>query len=147
MPSRSVNLPPDLDDFVLTMVEGGRYSNISEMIQAALRVLGREERIQEAKRIQLQAAADEGDASRNAGVDVCRKLWLAHSQSALFLSEIPPLDHLAPSKEVLKKTPPEKDRRRTIRKQKSTFILKAMGRGATARKTPVAAGQSRGLYL
>jgi len=146
-PSRNVDLTPDLDDFVLTMVEGGRYSNASEMVQAALRVLNREERTHEAKRIQLQPAVDDGDASPIAEVDVFRKLWLAHSQSALFLSEIPPLDHLAPSKEVLKKTPPEKDRRRTIRKQKSTFILKAMGRGATARKTPVAAGQSRGLYL
>jgi putative addiction module CopG family antidote len=134
-----------LDDFVLTMVEGGRYSNISEMIQAALRVLGREERIQEAKRIQLQAAADEGDASRNAGVDVCRKLWLAHSQSSLFPSESTPLDHLVPIEEVPKKTQLEKDQRRPTLKQKATFILKAMGIGDTARKAPTAAQQSLGL--
>ena len=147
MPSRNVDLTPDLDDFVLTMVEGGRYSNASEMVQAALRVLNREERTHEAKRIQLQPAVDDGDASPIAEVDVFRKLWLAHSETSLFRSEIPPLDHLAPGKDVLKKTPLETDQRRPPMKRKSTFILKAMSRGNTARKTSIAARQSRGASL
>jgi antitoxin ParD1/3/4 len=83
MPSRNVNLTPDLDDFVLTMVEGGRYANASEMVQAALRVLDRNERAHEAKRAELQPAVDLGDASRIAEIDAFRKLWLAHSQSAM----------------------------------------------------------------
>jgi len=78
MPNRNVTLTPDLDDFVLTMVEGGRYANASEMVQAALRVLDREERAQKAKRAQVQPAVDVGDANRIAELDVFRKLWLAH---------------------------------------------------------------------
>lgn len=83
MPNRNVNLTPDLDDFVLTMVEGGRYANASEMVQAALRVLNREERALETKRTELQPAVDVSDASHIAEIDAFRKLWLAHSQSPL----------------------------------------------------------------
>jgi antitoxin ParD1/3/4 len=144
MPSRNVNLTPDLDDFVLTMIEGGRFSNVSEMVQAALRVLHREERAHEVKRIQLQPAVDEGDASRIAENDVFRKLWLAHSQSSLFQSEITPLNHLAPDEEVLMKTPLEKDQRRPAMKRKATFIFKPRDRRVTARKTPIAVRQSQG---
>ena len=83
MPSRNVNLTPDLDDFVLTMVEGGRYASASEMVQAALRVLNREERSHEARRTKLQPAVDVVDASRIAESDAFRKLWLVHSESPL----------------------------------------------------------------
>jgi putative addiction module CopG family antidote len=147
MPSRNIELPHDLDDFVLTMVEGGRYSNASEMVQAALRVLGREERTHEAKRIQLQPAAGDGDVSLIAEVDVFRKLWLVHNESSLFRSEITPLDHLAPDEEVLMKTPLEKDQRRPTMKRKTTFLVQAKGRGSIARKTPFATRQSQGASL
>jgi antitoxin ParD1/3/4 len=139
MPSRNVNLTPDLDDFVLTMVEGGSFSNASEMVQAALRVLDREERSHEQKRIQLQPAVGDGDVSLIAEVDVFRKLWLVHSHSSLFLSEIPPLDQLAPAEEVLMKAPLEKEQGRPTMKRKSTFILKARGIGNISRKTSIAA--------
>src|SRR5271157_4984140 len=69
VPNRNVYLPPDLDDFVLTRVEGGRHSDASELVQAALRALEREERTNETKRAALRAAMQ--------GADVFRKLWLA----------------------------------------------------------------------
>ena len=63
MPTRNVNLTEELDRFVLTKVESGRYENASEVVRAALRTLEREEEHYEAKLAALQAAIDEGDAS------------------------------------------------------------------------------------
>ncbi|MGA3137091.1 MAG: type II toxin-antitoxin system ParD family antitoxin [Terracidiphilus sp.] len=77
VPNRNVYLPPDLDDFVLTRVEGGRHSDASELVQAALRALEREERTNEAKRAALRAAMQGADARSTQGGDVFRKLWLA----------------------------------------------------------------------
>jgi antitoxin ParD1/3/4 len=147
MPSRNVNLTPDLDDFVLTMIEGGRFSSASEMVQAALRMLHREERARGAKRIQLQPAVGDGDASLIAEVDVFQKLWLAHSQSSLFGSEITSFDDLAPAEEVLKKTPIEKYRKRPTMQQKAAFILKSRGMRGAARKMPITVRQSQGASM
>lgn len=63
MPTRNVNLTEELDRFVLTKVESGRYENASEVVRAALRILEREEERYEAKLAALRAAIDEGDAS------------------------------------------------------------------------------------
>ncbi len=63
MPTRNVNLTKELDRFVLTKVESGRYENASEVVRAALRILEREEQQYEAKLAALRAAIDEGDAS------------------------------------------------------------------------------------
>src|ERR1039458_4137821 len=63
MPTRNVNLTEELDRFVLTKVESGRYENASEVVRAALRTLEREEEQYEAKLAALQGAIDEGDAS------------------------------------------------------------------------------------
>ena len=63
MPTRNVNLTPELDSFVLAKVESGRYENASEVVRAALRTLEREEQQYEAKLAALRAAIDEGDAS------------------------------------------------------------------------------------
>ena len=63
MPTRNVNLTEELDRFVLTKVESGRYENASEVVRAALRILEREEEQYEAKLVALRAAIDEGDAS------------------------------------------------------------------------------------
>jgi antitoxin ParD1/3/4 len=56
-------LTEELDRFVLEKVESGRYENASEVVRAALRTLGREEALYEAKLAALRAAVDEGDAS------------------------------------------------------------------------------------
>jgi antitoxin ParD1/3/4 len=63
VPTRNVNLTEELDRFVLEKVESGRYENASEVVRAALRTLGREEALYEAKLAALRAAVDEGDAS------------------------------------------------------------------------------------
>ena len=63
MPTRNVNLTPELDRFVLSRVESGRYENASEVVRAALRSLEREEQIYEQKLAALRAALDAGDAS------------------------------------------------------------------------------------
>jgi antitoxin ParD1/3/4 len=63
MPTRNVNLTPELEKFVLARVESGRFENASEVVRAALRTLEREERYYEKKLATLRAAIDEGDAS------------------------------------------------------------------------------------
>ncbi len=63
MPTRNVNLTDELDRFVLTKIESGRYENASEVVRAALRTLEREEQQYEAKLAALRTAIDEGDVS------------------------------------------------------------------------------------
>jgi antitoxin ParD1/3/4 len=70
MPTRNVNLTQELDSFVLTRVESGRFENASEVVRAALRTMEREERLYEAKLQALRTAIDEGDASGVAEGDV-----------------------------------------------------------------------------
>ena len=74
MPTRNVNLTKELDRFVLTKVESGRYENASEVVRAALRVLEREEEQYEANLAALRAAIDEGDASGTAKGNVFAKV-------------------------------------------------------------------------
>ena len=74
MPTRNVNLTEELDRFVLTKVESGRYENASEVVRAALRTLEREEQQYEAKLAGLRAAIDEGDASGIAEGDVFARI-------------------------------------------------------------------------
>jgi len=63
MPTRNVNLTDELDQFILTKVEAGRYENASEVVRAALRTLERDEQQYETKLKTLRTAIQEGDAS------------------------------------------------------------------------------------
>jgi antitoxin ParD1/3/4 len=68
MPTRNVNLTPELDRFVATKIKSGRYENASEVVRAGLRTLKRQERERHekehaAKLDALRSAIDEGDAS------------------------------------------------------------------------------------
>ncbi len=63
MPTRNVNLTPELERFVLARVKSGRFENASEVVRSALRTLEREEKLYEAKLDALRVAIDEGDAS------------------------------------------------------------------------------------
>jgi antitoxin ParD1/3/4 len=63
MPTRNVSLTPELEEFVLSRVKGGRFENASEVMRAALRALEREEQIQQARLAALRAAIDAGDSS------------------------------------------------------------------------------------
>ena len=70
MPTRNVNLTPELDRFVSVTVKTGRFENASEVVRAGLRALEREEREYEEKLAALRTAIDEGDASGIAHGDV-----------------------------------------------------------------------------
>jgi antitoxin ParD1/3/4 len=70
MPTRNVNLTEELDRFVASRIEKGRYENASEVVRAALRTLEREELEYEAKLQALRATIDQGDASGIAEGDV-----------------------------------------------------------------------------
>ena len=63
MPTRNVSLTVELDRFVASKIEAGRYENASEVVRAALRTLDREEREFEVKLAALRTAIDQGDAS------------------------------------------------------------------------------------
>jgi antitoxin ParD1/3/4 len=63
MPTRNVNPTDELDRFVVTKVESGRYENASEVVRAGLRSLEREEQRHEATLTALRVAIDAGDAS------------------------------------------------------------------------------------
>jgi antitoxin ParD1/3/4 len=60
MPSRNVNLTPELDSFVSELMANGRYQNASDVVRAALRALEREEREETAKIEALRVAIDQG---------------------------------------------------------------------------------------
>jgi antitoxin ParD1/3/4 len=70
MPTRNINLTPELDSFIAAKIENGRYENASEVVRAALRGLEREEKEYDAKFEALLKAIDEGEASGIAEGDV-----------------------------------------------------------------------------
>jgi antitoxin ParD1/3/4 len=70
MPTRNVSLTDELDGFLQTQVDSGRFEDASEVVRAALRTLEREERAFEAKLETLRRAIDEGDRSGIAEGDV-----------------------------------------------------------------------------
>ena len=60
MPTRNVNLTEHFDDFVERQVSSGRYSNASEMVRQALRLLEEQEQERQAKLKALRLAAEQG---------------------------------------------------------------------------------------
>ena len=60
MPTRNINLTEHLDDFVERQVASGRYSNASEIVREALRLLEEQEQEREAKLKALRQAAKQG---------------------------------------------------------------------------------------
>jgi antitoxin ParD1/3/4 len=86
LPTRNVNLTEELDRFVLSKVESGRYENASEVVRSALRALEREEQEYEAKLEALRAAIDEGEAS---GIFEGDPIEHVRSRRALRLQKVP----------------------------------------------------------
>jgi antitoxin ParD1/3/4 len=74
MPTRNVNLPEKLDQFITAKVESGDYANASEVMRAALRGMEKEEQEYEEKMAILRAAIAEGDASPDAEEGVFERL-------------------------------------------------------------------------
>jgi antitoxin ParD1/3/4 len=70
MPTRNINLTPELDQYVASRIESGQYANASEVLRAGLRVLERSEREDEVKLELLRAAVLAGEESGVAEGDV-----------------------------------------------------------------------------
>lgn len=70
MPTRNVNLTPELDCFIASRVKSGHYANASEVMRTALRLLEREEREYEEKlaalRVAIQKGLESGEAEPRA---------------------------------------------------------------------------------
>src|SRR5216683_78998 len=60
MPTRNINLTEHFDHFVERQVSSGRYSNASEIVREALRLLEEQEQEREAKLKALRLAAKQG---------------------------------------------------------------------------------------
>lgn len=67
MPTRNINLTEHYARFLARTVESGRYKNTSEVVRAALRLLERQEREDEAKLEALRDAFSEGRAAVERG--------------------------------------------------------------------------------
>lgn len=78
MPTRNVNLTPELDQFIATRVEAGLYANASEVMRAALRLLEQSERENEARIAALRVAVDKGIASGATEPETLKRLRERH---------------------------------------------------------------------
>ena len=78
MPTRNVNLTPELDHFVAAKVDAGLYANASEVMRAALRLLERDEREHEEKIAALRAAIEKGISSGIAEPGVFSRIRKKH---------------------------------------------------------------------
>lgn len=63
MPTRKVTLTAELDRFVASKVDSGRYEKASDVVWAALRALEHQERLDEARIANLRASLEEGERS------------------------------------------------------------------------------------
>jgi len=70
MPTRNINLTPQMDQYVDAKVRSGEYGNASEVLRAALRALEQAEREDEARLAALRTALDAGEKSGIARGDV-----------------------------------------------------------------------------
>ncbi len=70
MPTRNINLTPEMDKFVDQRIKGGHYANASEVLRAGLRALKRDEREDLARLQALRTALKAGEDSGVADGDV-----------------------------------------------------------------------------
>lgn len=70
MPTRNINLTPEMDRYVTGKIESGQYANASEVLRAGLRVLEWNERENQIKLDALRAAVLAGEESGIAEGDV-----------------------------------------------------------------------------
>ncbi len=70
MPTRNINLTPEMDRYVAERIESGQYANASEVLRAGLRALQGSEREEQAKLEALRAAVQAGEESGVAEGDV-----------------------------------------------------------------------------
>src|SRR5882724_5205999 len=73
MPTRNINLTEHFDHFVERQVSSGRYSNASEIVREALRLLEEQEEERQAKLKALRQAAKQGFAEIDQGKGIVLK--------------------------------------------------------------------------
>jgi antitoxin ParD1/3/4 len=74
MPTRNINLTPEMDRFVATRIKKGRYANASEVLRAGLRALEEDEKEDQARLDALRMAVQAGEESGVAEGDVFEQL-------------------------------------------------------------------------
>jgi antitoxin ParD1/3/4 len=70
MPTRNINLTPEMDQFVDARIRNGRYANASEVLRAGLRALEEDEKEDQARLEALRNAVQAGEESGIAEGDV-----------------------------------------------------------------------------
>jgi antitoxin ParD1/3/4 len=70
MPTRNINLTPQMDEFVDAKIQSGQYANASEVLRAGLRALEQEEKEDRARLKAIRAAVLAGERSGIAEGDV-----------------------------------------------------------------------------
>ena len=85
MPTRNINLTGHFDHFVARQVSSGRYSNASEKVREALRLLEEQEQERQAKLKALRQAATKGFDEIDQGKGIVLKGKKAVKQ---FITEI-----------------------------------------------------------
>jgi antitoxin ParD1/3/4 len=70
MPTRNINLTPEMDQFVDAKIRSGQFANASEVLRAGLRALESSEREEEAKLDAIRMAVQAGEESGMADGDV-----------------------------------------------------------------------------
>jgi antitoxin ParD1/3/4 len=74
MPTRNINLTPEMDKFVDTKIQSGQYANASEVLRAGLRALEEHDQENQAKLEALRSAVQAGIDSGIAEGDVIGRI-------------------------------------------------------------------------
>ena len=74
MPTRNINLTPELDQLINAKIQSGQFANASEVLRAGLRALEKDDREDQAKLEALRAAVKAGDESGLAEGDVIGRI-------------------------------------------------------------------------
>ena len=74
MPTRNINLTPEMDRFVDAKIRSGQYANASEVLRAGLRALQQDDKEDQARLKALRTAIQAGIDSGVAGGDVIGRI-------------------------------------------------------------------------
>jgi len=88
MPTRNINLTPQLDKFVDSRIKRGHYANASEVLRAGLRALEKVEKEDRAKLDALRSAVLAGEQSGIAEGDVFGELRVRVQRRALVTGKV-----------------------------------------------------------